>query len=545
MFPLIQGVLSGLILSASWYSGLTPLVFAALIPLFLMEDRIGRDPGIRRKMLWTVLYSYAGFIIWNVGVTWWVVYASAGGAVLAFVFNSLFMAMVFGTWSAVRWRLKAKPWTIWLFVPLWIAWEHVHTLWDISWTWLTLGNIFAFRPEWVQWYEYTGTSGGTLWILVANILLYRTFVRWRNASVTARSLVAPVGVIVLPVILSVVIGMSGNTTRFRDGRQLNVLVVQPNIDPYNEKFAFDYQSQFFKALRLARGKVNANTDYIVLPETFITGMSWYGMDESVLGEAEEVRWFRDSLISRFPKLRIVTGGNTYRFYPPGGEQSLTARKDRQSGLYFDVYNTAIYIDDTRALTYHKSKLVPGVEKMPFPALMKPLESLAIDMGGTVGSLGVQEHRDVFADKKQFSVAPVICYESVYADYVTDYIRRGANFIFIVTNDGWWEDTPGYIQHLNYGRLRAIESRRQIARSANTGISCFIDERGGISQPLSWWKEGVIEAKLPSNSGLTFFSRYGDLISRLSLYFSVAMLLAMPVLRVISKRNAKIGLKKNV
>lgn len=144
--------------------------------------------------------------------------------------------------------------------------------------------------------------------------------------------------------------------------------------------------------------------------------------------------------------------------------------------------------------------------MPFPTLLKPLESLAINLGGTMGSIGTQEERSVFNDSlNKVCIAPIICYESIYADYVTEFIRLGANLIFIITNDGWWQDTPGYIQHLNFARLRAIENRRQIARSANTGTSCFIDEFGNIEQATPWWKEALISKNMSKNLELTFFS----------------------------------------
>ena len=118
--------------------------------------------------------------------------------------------------------------------------------------------------------------------------------------------------------------------------------------------------------------------------------------------------------------------------------------------------------------------------MPFPAIFGLLDDFAIDLGGTAGSLGMQAHPSVFRSGK-ITAAPVVCYESVYGDYVREYINQGANIICIMTNDGWWEDTPGYRQHCQYARLRAIEERRSIARSANTGISCFIDQRGEIHQ----------------------------------------------------------------
>jgi apolipoprotein N-acyltransferase len=305
---------------------------------------------------------------------------------------------------------------------------------------------------------------------------------------------------------------------------LEAVIVQPNIDPYNEKFDVGYQQQFSKMLRLARTQVNKSTAYLILPETFITGIR-SDLNEDELNNSQEIQWFRDSLMQEFPQLKIITGGNSYRFYRLNETPSSTARRDDRTGLYYDVYNTALFIDQHQTQIYHKSKLVPGVEKMPFPALMKPLEGLAINLGGTMGSLGTQDDRTVFVDQDHnISIAPVICYESVYGDFVTGYTEHGASLICIITNDGWWDDTPGYYQHLNYGRLRAIENRREIARSANTGISCFIDQYGNIRQATAWWEPAVIKGNVMPNSNLTFFSRWGDLISYSSVALSILLVL---------------------
>jgi apolipoprotein N-acyltransferase len=171
--------------------------------------------------------------------------------------------------------------------------------------------------------------------------------------------------------------------------------------------------------------------------------------------------------------------------------------------------------------------------MPYPAVFGWLEKFAIDLGGTAGSLGTQEERTVLTGKE--GVAPVVCYESIYGEYVGEYINNGATLIFIITNDGWWLDTPGYKQHLLYGRLRAIETRRCIARSANTGISCFIDERGDFSQETEWWKPAVIKGSINSNSEKTFYTKFGDVIGRICFYASGIILLLAIVLRFFPKK----------
>jgi apolipoprotein N-acyltransferase len=122
------------------------------------------------------------------------------------------------------------------------------------------------------------------------------------------------------------------------------------------------------------------------------------------------------------------------------------------------------------------------------------------------------------------VAPVICYESVYGEYITEYVNRGANLIFIITNDGWWGATDGHIQHLYYGAMRAIETRRPVARSANTGISCFVNVLGEIEQAQPYWQEGVIKQRLEAGFGKTFYVRFGDYVGRMMLYLSALILL---------------------
>ncbi len=175
-------------------------------------------------------------------------------------------------------------------------------------------------------------------------------------------------------------------------------------------------------------------------------------------------------------------------------------------------------------------MVVGVELMPFAIANRWLDALAMDLGGTTGSLGRQSTRNNFeAPEWGHSVTPAICYESIYGEYLADYINNGSDLIFIITNDGWWQDTPGYKQHLAYGRLRAIEHRRSIARCANTGISCFIDQRGDIHQATDWWEPDCINGDMNANDDITFYTRYGDQIARAALFISALLLLYTLVL----------------
>ncbi len=514
-------ILSGLLLAASWIYPFTFLIFIAWIPLLIAEQKISESLSAKRKSLKITGLSYLTFFIWNILTTWWIYYASFGGLCLAVVTNSLLMSIVFTTYFNIKKRINNpdsyRSWGIWLLIPMWLGFEYGHTLWDLSWTWLTLGNVFAFAPDVVQWYELTGTSGGSLWILIINIL----FLKIINQKLKL------LGIIFIPIIFSFIIKTYRSSNPRTPNSKFQTVIVQPNVDPYNEKFNLEPKVQLQNFCNQIKGKLNQETDYLVMPETFLTEY----VRENELENSFSIKFLRDSILLKYPNLTIITGASTMYIFKEGEKLTSTADKFSDADIYYDSYNTAIQINKGGIKLYHKSKLVPGVERMPFPALFKPLEKLAINLGGTMGSLGLQDERTVFFSKNNsVGIAPVICYESVYPDYVGQYIRNGANIIFIITNDGWWDDTPGYKHHLAYARLRAIETRCQIARCANTGISCFIDELGNIEQATKWWEQAVIQKDLNVSKGKTFFVRCGDVISYASVTIALLFLVYGQFLR---------------
>src|SRR5690606_10854283 len=222
---------------------------------------------------------------------------------------------------------------------------------------------------------------------------------------------------------------------------------------------------------------------------------------------------------------VLSGIESYQIYED--QKTLTARP--YGNVFYDSFNAAVLVDGSSKLQfYHKSKLVPGAEKTPFGKSLAFMTPLFKHFGGTTGGYGSQEEPSVFYSASGIGAAPVICYESIWGNYVADYIKKGAQFIAVITNDGWWgdtsgkdqnmkkraqsmafitndgwwEDTSGKDQHLQYAKLRAIENRRWVVRSANTGISGFINQRGDIVQKSSWWVPTALSQEINLNEDLT-------------------------------------------
>ncbi|MBA2746659.1 MAG: apolipoprotein N-acyltransferase [Flavisolibacter sp.] len=517
---LVSAFLSGILLTLAWpASGIAPLLFIAFIPLLFVEDAAMKPaPIISGRFVF--IYAYITFFTFNLLTTWWVKYASLFGAVAAIFFNALFMALVFYLFHITRKKLGNKLGYLSLVV-FWVTFEFLHMDWDLSWPWLTLGNGFAGWQRMIQWYEFTGVLGGTIWIWVVNILLYNVLATklFRNGnSHYTRNLIIVISLVIVPVAYSIFRYHTYEETP----NPVNIAVVQPNIDPYNEKFSgMSSAEQLQRILTLSASVTDSTTDYVVAPETALPDGIW----EEELDRHPQIERLKN-FQAQYPDVTWVIGLASNKFYPDSNQRTATARKFTQAEGYYDSFNTAMQLQPAGDIQlHHKSKLVPGVEKMPFPELFKHLDAFAIDLGGISGSLGMQEIPSVFTSSTAgHTIAPVICYESIYGDYMTDYIKQGASLIFIITNDGWWSDTPGYRQHLKYATLRAIELRRSIARSANTGISCFINQRGDILQPTKWWTPDAIKSTLNANTAMTVYARTGDVAGSIASMVSVVLLI---------------------
>ena len=208
--------------------------------------------------------------------------------------------------------------------------------------------------------------------------------------------------------------------------------------------------------------------------------------------------------------------------------SYTARRLGE-GQWYEAHNSALITDGTaRTEIFHKSKLVVGVEHTPYPRIFCPLDDM---LGGVMGRCVGQEEVSLLNVKSNSEIIPLgcaVCYESVYGEYFTEYVRKGARAMTIITNDAWWGDTPGYRQHLSYASLRAIETRRAIARCANTGISAIISPSGKILQPTPWWEQAVIEGQIPLREDITFYVSHGDITGRICTFLFILLLLALIV-----------------
>ncbi|MCC6540612.1 MAG: apolipoprotein N-acyltransferase [Flavobacteriales bacterium] len=548
----LWAALSGVLWALAWpaIGGLSLLAFVAWLPL-LHAERLHDKRLVGRRRAFTP-YALLALLVWNASCSWWFFGVSEPigtrlvSGLAPMVLNALFMLVPWWLKRLTR-RIAGANLAAIAFIAYWLAFERLHHDWDLKWPWFSIGNVLGTRPQWIQWYEYTGMLGGSAWVLLVTLFLDRAVVRarrdrrtaWANATVAFILLLLPI---------------TGSLIRFTtideaDSDQVEVVVVQPNIDPYSEKFGgLDAMAQLDRMLGLAEAAMTDSTALVVMPETALQETAtldlsgdeprYTGLWEDHIDRSRSMVRLRE-FQQRHRRAALLTGMSSDKLLLPGEPRPTAARPlFREEGLppgaqrWFTSYNAALFLPSKGPVEiYHKSKLVAGVELMPFEEVLGYLGDLAIDLGGTSGSLGVQEDREVLVDDASgLRVVPAICYESVFGEHVAAHVRNGGNLIAVITNDGWWGDSPGYHQHLTYSSIRAIETRRQVVRSANTGISCFVDHRGVIQQPTAWWVPTAERRTVQLRDGITFFVQHGDLIGRLAVSLTGLLFVYLLVMR---------------
>ncbi len=515
--PLTWATLGGLLLGLGFPGdvGWTFLMFIAFVPLFRMEELISTaDTQPRRMKVFT--YGFHAFMIWNILSTYWLSNASLPAGLFTILANSALMAVILVLLhqsKKVISRFSVVP-----FVVYWLLFEYLHYRWELAWPWLTLGNSLANWPSLIQWYDHLGVLGGSLWILLINLLIYQALSSYKKKENWRTKAILLFVLLIGPGLLSV---YRYNQKPDDAADSAEVVVVQPGFEPHYEKRKVSSILQMSQIMELALPQLTDETEYLVFPEGTL---GYFELDR--LEDYPQIRRIRD-LQKDFPRLKVIAGMSLFDDLGAKKVEGPFVRVREENGqkIYYEVYNAAVQLTPglTEVDIYKKSKLVPGPEFFPFSRLLGFLKPLVERLGGTTASFGTQEKRAVF-ESSAGKVAPVICYESVFGEYLSAYTKRGAQAIFIMTNDGWWDHTAGHRQHQAIAGIRAIENRRPVARAASTGISCFIDSKGNARKETEYGVPAAIRDVIALEDTVTFYLRWGDMVGRLSMFISILFLL---------------------
>ena len=479
----LRAVLIGVLLSAAWPPiNLFPLMW---VGFWLLLREVRTSNGIAQAMV----RVYLPLVVWNIGTTYWLMMATVAGGVAAILANAVVLAVPLGlSWPWLR--DGAHKWLGPLNAgAIWILFEWLHTRWELAWPWLQLGNGLAAWPSLYQWISLTGIFGLSFWIFVSVALLpvrasYTS--NWRPfAWFTA-----------LPMVVSMLLYVGWTP---EPDRSVPVTVVQPNYDSYQRMGGYeDPVTPLVGLLALTDSVRSQNSKLVLWPENSV-------MDDIYNRYPRESQYLLEAA-ARESGATWITGATYMEIFPVDTDEPLVRRFG--NGVPFKAYNSALAWPAYDTLrVYKKRHLVPIVETIPW---LRYLD--AVDVAGIQFPQMNSYHRgnEVVNFETEYGPVPaMVCYDSVFPNWVRRTVLGGAIFVTVITNDGWWGNTSGHHQHFEFARLRAVETRRAVLRSANNGISGVIDANGRVLKNTDYWVRTGFTYDTPVYSAMTPYTRLGD------------------------------------
>lgn len=377
---------------------------------------------------------------------------------------------------------------------------------ELGFSWGLLSGALVKHPIAIQGLSIYGSYGLSFFIILVNVLLAAVLF-----SKQARIRLTCLFLFVL-VILSHILFGSDRVGRYRDItrgiQRKNIAVVQPNVG-LDIKWKPEYKNKIFREIEKLTAEAAANgAELVIFPET--------SAPISISRSANYRAW-----------LQMIPAGNGIELLI-GFIDHTYVEGDMKSYNGAGLFNSEGKLE----ARYHKVNLLPFGEKIPFSQYFPVLAK--IEFGQANFTSG--ERKTIFnSEAGDFGV--LICYESTFPDQSREYIMNGAGFLVNITNDGWFNSQRGPIQHSETAIARAVENGIYMLRSANTGVSMYIDPAGRVLRKLGLNEEGIIYCGIKEPDGLTFYTRHGNLVFYVLAVLSLAgAVLHRPVLSRFRRRQ---------
>ncbi|MDZ7773469.1 MAG: apolipoprotein N-acyltransferase [Balneolaceae bacterium] len=504
--PWVLSVLAGVLLGLSFPP--FPFPILSFLGIFLILRIVDLSDSARQA----AQYTWVGFIIWNSIVTYWLLMASVAAGAAAILANAAVMTLpVMMQKKTADWF--DHPWVTGLLQACWwVSFEYLHHNWDLAWPWLSLGNAWANVPQLVQYISATGYLGISFWVVATSALAYRLLAdgsqrKSQDASPALRQTSlkwGALGMLLLFPAVSLIVNAGLPTPDDGPENTLTTHVVQPNFDSYQSSGGHGSPIESNAYIRaLSDSLLRGGTELVLWPENGIhPGLSNVSSEYSMAYYVEDE--IQDFASDR--NLTVIGGATFYEFFnqdelPPLPEYD-------EDGLPYLTYNAAMaFYPGDSIRVYRKHNLVPIVERMPFARTLAALDILDLVSWSAIQGYGKGWEPTLFSVGNT-KVPALICYDSIFPNWVRRFVKGGAGLITVITNDGWWGDTGGHEQHFAYARLRAIEFRRFVVRSANNGISGVIGPDGSLHVRTEYWEKDVFRYEVPIMEDLTFYARFG-------------------------------------
>ncbi len=489
----------------------------AFVPFLILADSIESYGRFFR-------YAYFTFFVFSMLALYWVggfthgkdPYLMIAGVAL-YLWEPLVLSIPAMVYFFVRKSLKSK-YSVLAFPFIWITMEGLYALGELAFPWLTLGNTQTYNLEKIQFADITGVYGISFWVLVLNVLTY-FLVKDVQSGILPKNRYYLAAVILMVYLLPNFYRVDEHSFQNHEGKKINVGIVQPNVDPWNKwENANTFLGRWMQSkhyLDLIGKHINKDIDLVVLPESAIL--------LNLPAHYEQMQEFKTVIDSL--NVSVISGYVRVQYYEPENAPP-TSSAIKGSNIRYDSFNSIMFVEPNSkdVQSYSKMRLVPFAERIPYankvPFLIEPLR-----WGVGISNWGLANDSTIFESKNFGSkFISMVCYESIFPEFISHFVNNGAEFLVFITNDSWWGNTSGARQHNQYAVLRAIENRRWVVRCANGGISSFVDPMGGMFDQTQMYTEAYISHQIEPLKNKTFYSIHGDWIARICASITIFILL---------------------
>jgi apolipoprotein N-acyltransferase len=520
--PFLSGILLGVsaLPSKIWF-----ISFLAFIPFLVSLQFIANKKRRNVYFLFQLLLMLSTFYLW---VGFWVLQTANLGFIVGLFIVVPFLVLLFPYIFIFQ---KRPALANFFFVAAWLSAEYIQGYFELGSPFYNLGHNLGAAPKLIQWYEYTGAAGGTLWILVVNVVLYKLINGFINKSGEwKKQLVLVLSSILIPMLIS----MGIYYTYEEKGKSVEVLVLHPSTDNTDVKYRINIYDLLELYLENTLSHISDKTEYLVFPETAITNT---GFIEDYHRNLVFNRWFERT--AQFPNLKLISGAVAYEAIPNVGKiknyrRIPGIRYSENYKTWYYTYNAALQLEQGQAVQFRvKDRLVPYQEYAPYPLILPRISPVGIDFQFS----GKENNRQVFTASNGRKTAALICYETIYGNLFARAAREGAEAFFVLLNEGWYDDPKVPRQFLQLSVIRAIENRRSVVHSSNMGITAVISTKGEILSQTAIKEPDFIKQNVQFSRKWTLMAHLHNYIGILSLIFVFSIvLIAFFLLFLINKRR---------
>ncbi|UCH66918.1 MAG: apolipoprotein N-acyltransferase [Ignavibacterium sp.] len=504
-------ILSGIIIGISFPPfpfPITLFLFVGFIPyLYVLENRKTFAEINRATYLMT-------FVLTVVTVYWvgsWQSEADPflmmGGAALLFALPAVML--IPSTIYYLSTKVFKKKYCFWLFPLFWVTAEYLLTLTDLKFPWVVMGNGLVKFNTLIQAADIIGVFGLSLVVLYTNFFGYKAYVAYREGNSNYKKFAF---VIALFFVVFLTYGIVKISTFKISERTVKVGIIQPDINPWKKWELGTVQDFIDNYTELSQTAIKQGAKIIIWPET---ALPVYVMSGKYDAELDSIYKFLEE-----NNISLLTGMPHIKFYYDSTNIPDDAKFNKTSNYHYATYNSVLLLEpDSRDYQFYgKMQLVPLGEHVPFSNQFEFLANV-FKWGVGLGGWNVGQDTTVFTThinnsgtEEEVNIGGIVCYESIFPLYVTNFVDRGADFITVVTNDSWYGNSSGPYQHKEFAALRAIENRRTVVRCANGGVSCIINALGETITETEMFTRNVLVGDVPLQTECTFYTKNPAIIT---------------------------------